>query len=231
MSSTSSGMSTHRSVETSWRMSAIGKSGARSSGPIGWPVPGCSGGCAGLGMSAAMLYQRRGSSGSGGTIFVSSLETTFHRWHHRHGMHRVLWLVALAAVGAAHGAAVARPDPPLLVPWHRVGDLTLGEPRRSVERGYGRTGTYGAYRLHGSRVDVEFRGGRLDAVGFSTPYYRTRTGFGVGSMIPPARVTAPRATAASIAGVASSGTPGSRRSRANAGRKSASAAGPCPRRG
>ena len=28
---------------------SIGKSGARSSGPIGWPVPGCSGGCGGDG--------------------------------------------------------------------------------------------------------------------------------------------------------------------------------------
>ena len=99
-------------------------------------------------------------------------------------MHRVLWLVALAAVGAAHGGAAARPDPPLLVPWNRVGDLRLGEPRAQVEREFGRTGTYGSYRLHGSRVDVEFRNGRLDAVGFSTPYYRTRSGLGVGSRIP-----------------------------------------------
>ncbi len=46
---------------TSCWMSAIGKSGARSSGPTGWPVPGCSTGCGAVGMSARMLYQRLGS--------------------------------------------------------------------------------------------------------------------------------------------------------------------------
>ena len=51
-------------------MSAIGKSGARSSGPIGWPVPGCSGGDGGTGRSAAMLYQARGIRDSSRTNFV-----------------------------------------------------------------------------------------------------------------------------------------------------------------
>ena len=53
-----------------------------------------------------------------------------------------------------------------------------------MEREYGRPGPFGAYRLHGSRVDVEFRDGRLNAIGFETPYYRMRSGFGVGSRIP-----------------------------------------------
>src|SRR5438067_4942204 len=42
----------------------MGKSGARSSGPTGCPVPGCRIGCIGFGMSARTLYQRLGSSDS-----------------------------------------------------------------------------------------------------------------------------------------------------------------------
>src|SRR4029450_8998090 len=53
-------------------ISSIGKSGARSSGPTGSPVPGCSTGCGALGMSARMLYQRRGSSSSPSRNFVCS---------------------------------------------------------------------------------------------------------------------------------------------------------------
>ncbi len=49
----------------------MGKSGARSSGPTGWPVPGWSTGCAGFGMSAWMLYQRSGIADSGRRNFVS----------------------------------------------------------------------------------------------------------------------------------------------------------------
>src|SRR3954468_2563169 len=59
------------SWETSWRISSIGKSGARWSGPTGWPVPGWSTGCGGLGMSAWMLYQRSGIADSGRVNFVS----------------------------------------------------------------------------------------------------------------------------------------------------------------
>ncbi len=40
----------------------MGNSGARSSGPIGWPVPGCSGGCGRGGASARMSYQLGGIS-------------------------------------------------------------------------------------------------------------------------------------------------------------------------
>jgi hypothetical protein len=61
MSRTSSGIAISGSSETSWRMSSIGKSGARSSGPTGCPVPGWSTGCGAVGMSERMLYQRRGS--------------------------------------------------------------------------------------------------------------------------------------------------------------------------
>ena len=38
--------------------------------------------------------------------------------------------------------------------------------------------------MHGSRVVVTFYGARVGEVDFRTPYYRTRSGFGVGSKIP-----------------------------------------------
>src|SRR5918999_3598428 len=72
MSRISSGIAISASSLTSWRISSIGKSGARSSGPTGSPVPGCSTGCGGVGMSARMLYQRRGSSDSESRNFVCS---------------------------------------------------------------------------------------------------------------------------------------------------------------
>jgi hypothetical protein len=64
-------MAISASVETSWRIRSMGKSGERSSGPTGSPVPGCSTGCGRFGMSAAMLYQRSGIALSGRVIFVS----------------------------------------------------------------------------------------------------------------------------------------------------------------
>ena len=51
-------------------MSAIGKSGARSAGPMGWPVPGWRTGGGATGRSAAMLYQARGMRSSASTNFV-----------------------------------------------------------------------------------------------------------------------------------------------------------------
>ena len=56
-SRTGSGISIQRSVLTSCSMSAIGNSGARSSGPMGCPVPGWSTGGGGSGRSAITLYQ------------------------------------------------------------------------------------------------------------------------------------------------------------------------------
>src|SRR5215471_17814807 len=54
-------------------MSAIGKMACRSWGPIGCPVPGCSGGGGGAGRSAAMLYQFLGSRCSSSTYLIVSL--------------------------------------------------------------------------------------------------------------------------------------------------------------
>jgi hypothetical protein len=75
-------------------------------------------------------------------------------------------------------------DPPILVPWSRIGDIALGGYKQEVEAEYGPEPTLG-YRLHGGRVQVGFFRGRVDSIWFSTPYYRTRGGFGVGSRIPP----------------------------------------------
>src|SRR4249920_300844 len=51
-------------------MRAIGNSGARSSGPTGWWVPGCSGGGGGDGRSGMTLYHCVGSSDSSSRILV-----------------------------------------------------------------------------------------------------------------------------------------------------------------
>src|SRR5437764_10075900 len=54
-------------------MSSIGNSGARSAGPIGWPVPGCRTGAGGVFRSAAMLYHLVGMSLSVRTYLVCAL--------------------------------------------------------------------------------------------------------------------------------------------------------------
>src|SRR6516164_4629027 len=69
MSRTGSGISIQGSVETSCMMTAIGKSGARSPGPIGCPVPGCKTAGGGDGRSDARLYQAFGIFSSPSTYF------------------------------------------------------------------------------------------------------------------------------------------------------------------
>lgn len=76
-------------------------------------------------------------------------------------------------------------DSPHLEPWNGIGAIWLGVSRSDVVRAYGRADSYrGYYRLHGSRVYVEFENGLVNRVDFSTPFYRTEDGFGVGSRIP-----------------------------------------------
>jgi hypothetical protein len=75
-------------------------------------------------------------------------------------------------------------DPPVFVPWSRIGDISLGGFKREVEAEYGPEPYFG-YRLHGGTVYVGFDRDRVSEIRFSTPYYRTKSGFGVGSTIPP----------------------------------------------
>jgi hypothetical protein len=119
------------------------------------------------------------------------------------GVYGVGGAVALVAAAALAGSgsgslnvAAVRSDPPLLVPWSRIGDIALGESRARVEREYGSVAhgyhviqryadtVQGYYLLHGSRVIVTFYGRRVGELDFETPYYRTKNGFGVGSTIP-----------------------------------------------
>ena len=110
-------------------------------------------------------------------------------------------LGACAAVGASSASSgstwTSRAlDPPLLVPWSRAGDIALGELRGRAEREYGSVGhgfnvlqrygdtVQGYYRLHSDRVIVTFYGDHVGELKFKTTYYRTKTGFGVGSRIP-----------------------------------------------
>jgi hypothetical protein len=117
--------------------------------------------------------------------------------------------LGFTACGTAHRADRAS-DPPVLVPWSRVGDIELGGSRLSVEREYGSVGhgfhvvqRYGAptggtavegyYDRHGGNVAVTFYSDKVGRIGFGIRYYRTKTGFGVGSTIPlgPCHKTAP----------------------------------------
>ena len=59
-----------RSVDISCMMRPIGNSGARSSGPAGWSVPGWRGGGGGAGRSAATLYHAVGILSSGSKYLI-----------------------------------------------------------------------------------------------------------------------------------------------------------------
>jgi hypothetical protein len=109
----------------------------------------------------------------------------------------LLALLAVPALGgcmsrSTHASAASTADPPLLVPWSRIGDIALGESKTRVQHEYGSNGHgyhvfvggQGYYRLHGSKVWVTFDGGRVTELAFTTPYYRTKRRFGVGSTIP-----------------------------------------------
>jgi hypothetical protein len=86
-------------------------------------------------------------------------------------------------------------DPPIFVPWSRIGDISLGAYKEEAEAEYGSVGhgfhviqrygknVQGYYRLHGTRVVVTFYGDKVGEIEFSTPYYRAKNGFGVGSRI------------------------------------------------
>jgi hypothetical protein len=81
--------------------------------------------------------------------------------------------------------AVRAGDPPVLVPWRRIGDIALGESRTRVEREYGSGhGFQVPDQGHGSRVFVTFEDSRVNELDFTTRYYWTKSGFGVGSAIP-----------------------------------------------
>jgi hypothetical protein len=92
-----------------------------------------------------------------------------------------LLAVAIVAVGCSSGSR--RRDPPVLVPWHNIGDIGLGDSKDRGLREYGREPELG-YRLNGGTVQVGFDGGRVSSIWFSTGYYRTKSGLGVGSRIP-----------------------------------------------
>ena len=74
-------------------------------------------------------------------------------------------------------------DPPVFVPWSRIGDIALGGFKEEVDAEYGSEPDYG-YRLPGGTVYVGYDKGRVGEIRFTTPYYRTKKGFGVGSRIP-----------------------------------------------
>lgn len=119
------------------------------------------------------------------------------RWNQSPAKAALLALVGALALGGCNSdKSDVNSDPPLLVPWKRAGDIWLGKSKALVEREYGSEGhgfhvvqrygnaVDGYYSLHGGRVFVTFDGRRVGQIGIATPYYRTKTGFGVGSRIP-----------------------------------------------
>ena len=119
----------------------------------------------------------------------------------------VLLSLTTLGVRVAFASSVGASDPPLLVPWNKIGDIALDASKTRVESEYGTAdGGYhvtqrymgtaeGYYLLHDTRVTVTFYGGRVGELDFTTPYYRTKGGFGVGSRIPlgPCHTTATNA--------------------------------------
>ncbi len=66
---------------------------------------------------------------------------------------RVLTALPLAAVLAIAGCGAARSDPPLLVPWNRIRDITLGESKMRVQADYGSEGHgYHVLQRYGNTV-------------------------------------------------------------------------------
>jgi len=120
------------------------------------------------------------------------------RWNHRGG---------IVACGEEPGATtfgrfvIGPPsykviDFPDLKLGANVGAMYLGDPRARVVGDYAAIGhpfhpqvttdgiAQGYFALHHSRVFVAFRDGMLNEIDFSTRFYRTWDGFGVGSRIP-----------------------------------------------
>jgi hypothetical protein len=97
-----------------------------------------------------------------------------------------------AGCGASHRSTSPPPPPPKhasephrLVPWQGiVGDIRLGGSEKHVLSEYGTEPHRGVLRLHGGKVQVDFRNGRVILIDVRTPYYRTKTGIGVGGRIP-----------------------------------------------
>src|SRR5947209_7193436 len=103
-------------------------------------------------------------------------------------MRRILFggsvLALVAAIVVASGSA-ARSNAHTLVRWTRVGDIRLGEPMKDVTAEYGAEKGSG-YHLHGGTVLVGswWPHSGVTEIYFTTRYYRTPGGWGVGSTFP-----------------------------------------------
>jgi hypothetical protein len=97
---------------------------------------------------------------------------------------RLVPLCVIASVAVACGGTAKHTDPPVLVLWKRMGDVRLGELLEPYATEYGPAREH---RIHGGLIDVESNfdmSGRINWIYFTTPYYRTKRGFGVGSRFP-----------------------------------------------
>lgn len=98
-------------------------------------------------------------------------------------------LVAIALVPAiAASGALAATDPPRIVPWTTIGNISVGMTRARVEYTYGRgttvAGLYESWPVPGGSLDVVYQHGYVANLSTTSARYQTRAGLHVGSRIP-----------------------------------------------
>jgi hypothetical protein len=102
-------------------------------------------------------------------------------------------IVVLAAVAGLAGVATVASgfsaqrvsDPPLIVPWHQIGSVGIGESRTRVTYDYGRPQVADFYLLHGGRLEVAYANDRVTWLYLErTRFHETPKGVGIGFRVP-----------------------------------------------
>jgi hypothetical protein len=106
----------------------------------------------------------------------------------------LLAVVAAVSLVAAASAATRAGDPSVIIPWHKIGNVSMGMQKQAVEYryGYSKPTFYDSaeYTVPGGKLIIDYGNKR---VGFSnrvislsttSPRYKTANGIGVGSTIP-----------------------------------------------
>jgi hypothetical protein len=124
-------------------------------------------------------------------LTVRSLRAGAHCWRLRFA--RMRRIVVLAAVAGLAGVATVASgfsaqrvsDPPLIVPWHQIGSVGIGESRTRVTYDYGRPQVADFYLLHGGRLEVAYANDRVTWLYLErTRFHETPKGVGIGFRVP-----------------------------------------------
>lgn len=91
--------------------------------------------------------------------------------------------LVIAALLALAVAAPAAADPPRIVPWHTIGNVSLGMSKTRVEYAYGRA-TQRVYGVEGGSMMVSYGSVGVYSISTTSARYRTPGGVGVGTRIP-----------------------------------------------